>query len=50
MNRREILEHLVHVLGVRDLGRLRRFTREHLVYQRRRGYRAGAHRERGWQR
>ncbi len=36
MDRREVLEYLVQVLGVRDPHRLRRFTREYLVYQRRR--------------
>ena len=41
MNRREVLEHLVHVWGVRDLNRLRRLTREYLAYQGRRRGREG---------
>ncbi len=36
MNRREVLEYLVQVLGVRDPHRLRRLAREYLAYQRRR--------------
>jgi hypothetical protein len=42
VTRREVLEYLVHVWGVRDLGRLRRLTREHLAYQSRKGYGAPA--------
>ncbi len=38
MNRREVLEYLVQVCGVRGARRLRRLTREYLRYQRRRGY------------
>lgn len=38
MTRREVLEHLVHVWGICELGRLRRLTREYLAYQGRMGY------------
>ena len=37
MTRREVLEHLVHVLGIREPQRLRRLTREYLGYQARMG-------------
>ncbi len=33
MKRREVLELLVYAWGVQDLSRLRRLTREYLVYQ-----------------
>lgn len=38
MNRREILELLAHVWGVRDGKRLRELTRAFLAYQGRRRY------------
>jgi len=38
MSRRQILEYLVHVWGVREWGRLRELTRAHLAYQGRRRY------------
>jgi len=38
MTRREVLEHLFHVWGVRDTGKLKKLAREYLAYQERRGY------------